>query len=1141
MKKNPTRPISPGWEKIILKMKILMLLMLTGLMQVSANSYSQRHTFSIALEKGSVESVLRTIEEQSTYRFLYRSDLFHELPETTFHANGMSLDQIMDELIVSNGFVYEITENDVVVIRKAEITQPPQQERITISGVVTDTQGNPLPQATVQEEATRRGVIADIDGRFSLAVSSPDAVISFSYVGYTTQRITVGDQRVFTVRLRIDQAELSEVVVIGYGTTSRKDMTGSISSLPTHALESSTQTNIAQLMQGQLSGVFVLTGDGSPGEPAQINIRGISSLLGNSSPLIVIDDVSMPADFNLYDLDVNTVESVDVLKGASSAAIFGSRAASGVILITTKKGMKSERPLLNYTYNVSHSQLNTGVNVLTAEEWKYMMLEGAYNGAVFDGFTDPTQSVTYNNMIQPGYFGDYDTNWFALMLQNAISQNHNLSLRGGSNATNYHASFGYTDDQGVIKETGFKRYNLNLSLDSKVNDYLSWGSSFRGSLTDRDVATASLYQAAQTGRPDIAAFNDDGTIAVDIYYLTDGRPNLRQNPLSLLFDNVDNQVVKSLNVTNFINIQILPELNFRTRHTYSNSSTDQRQYFASTTTAGSGFAFAYYGRLYDINRMTQQNEFENLLNYRKSLNRHDFDVLLATSFLTEESQYDRIWLEDFPDDYTQTQAWQGATFRNVIGHYNKAAMISYISRLNYKFANRYLLTASLRRDGSSKFSKDNAYGDFPSVALAWIVNEEPFLDKIDWLNLLKIRASAGKTGMADVGFYRWRTLYETTRYAGSPAVIPIQAGNENLRWESTTQKDFGFDIAVLNSRIRGSVNYYSKDTEGLLYPFTMAPSSGYTNTTVNFAEISNTGLDIDLQGDIVRNKDLRWTIMLNYNNNSNIVKKLDKDYITSLTGAQNYSNTIVKEGYPLGLIYGFKTNGIYRSAAEVAAAEALNPDFPFQGTAAGTRAFVGEIRYVDLNGDGYVDLNTDIDNPDRTILGQSLPDFSGGFSSNLNYKNWTFNIYGTYSYGNDKVWVQELWSYQTNASAPGNIWRSSLNRWTPDNPDSDYPSFRIGRAIVTRWFNDYSVYDASYIKIQNVHLEYSFPEKILNKIKVASMLRLFASVSNVHTFTKYPGPNPESFSSSRIQGAALDNATYPQSRTYNFGVKLTVK
>jgi TonB-linked SusC/RagA family outer membrane protein len=934
--------------------------------------------------------------------------------------------------------------------------------------------------------------------------------------------------------LKDDVASLDEVIVVGYGTVKKKDLTGSISSIDKKVLENNTFPDVGVAMQGQLAGVNILTGNGSPGEPVQISIRGISTLQGNAAPLIVLDEVPMPSEFNLNDLNPQNIKSIDVLKGASSAAIYGSRAASGVILITTKKGTLNSKPQIFYTQNFGVDQLTTDIEVLSAEEWKFMMFEGIRNAAIYNGFSDVNSFIQYEKFVTPGYFGEFDTNWLEEMYQPAYMNNNNLSIRGGSKNSTYNASIGYLNDRGMMRESSFERYNLNLGINTKLNDKLSIGIDFRGNISERDLATATLSDATG-GRPDIRAYNVDGSLFLNTYLQNgNGRRLLIESPLAKLLDNKNSTNSQVLSASLNLQYNILEGLNFKTRYNYFNNSSSQKIYFASTTRAGSGFGFVKSGSLTDSRRQTTQTEWENSLDFTKRINSHFFNVTLATSYLKEERENTNISFDDFPDDKVQTEIYQGATYRGSSGFNNEAYLLSYISRINYKFKDRYLITGTLRRDGSSKFSKDNAFGNFPALALGWIASEESFLNSSS-IDLLKLRGSIGKTGMADVGYYRWRTTYQTTDYNGQSAVIPDQTGNENLRWEATLQKDIGLDFSFFDSRIKGSINYYTKDTDGLLYPFTMAPSTGYSRATVNFAEIRNSGFDIDMNLDVLRNNNFNWSVGFNFNNNKNIVEKLDKDYITSTDGSQALSNSIIREGEPLGLIYGFKTKGIYTAQEQIDADQALNSDEDYQRD-----MVLGEIRYEDLNGDGYVDQSfaSAIGNEDRTVLGNSLPDFSGGFNTSLRYKNWSLNIFGSYSYGNDKVWVSELFNFGTNQAQPTNVWRTALNRWTPDNPNSRYPSFRLGRTFPSREFNDFSIYDASFLKIQNVHLEYTFPTDLTKILKFINNLQIYTSVNNVYIFTNYPGPNPESYAvGDRIQGASLDFSEYPLNRTWNVGLK----
>lgn len=1096
------------------------------------HGYPQNAEIQIHNDKSiSVEDIFKIIKSQTNYDFVFRQDHLKNAPKINIQKGKFKAHKLLKIGLDPINCTYEFIDNTVIVKRKPQLP-PPVSVQQQVTGTVTNENGEPLPGVTVLIKDTRNGTSTDFNGSYSIQANIGDILI-FSFVGFKTKEVSVTES-IVNVTLNEDIGSLDEVIVVGYGTVKRKDLTGSISSIDREVLENNTFPDIGIAMQGQLSGVNILTGDGSPGEPVQLSVRGINSLQGNIAPLIVLDEVPMPAEFNLNDLNPQDIASIDVLKGASSAAIYGSRASSGVIIITTKKGKLNTKPQLFYTYNFGIDQLTTDLDVLSTEEWKYMILEGVKNEAKYNGIIDINSYSRYKTFTQPDFFGEYNTNWLKEMYQTSYSNDHNFSIRGGSNNTRYNASIGYLNDRGMMKHTSFERYNLNLGLNMDVSKKLSFGFDFRGNVSDREIGTATLDDARR-GRPDVRAYNEDGSLFLNTYESSNDSRTLIESPLAKLLDNENLTNSQTVNASGNLKYNILPGLNFRSRFNYYNYFFDRRLYYASTTSLGSGFRFAKLGSLNELNRKTTQTEWENTFDYTKIFGDHYVNAVLSTSFLTENRKSLTTLFDNFPDDKVQTEIYQGATFKGNSGYNYKAYMISYVSRLNYKFKDRYLLTASLRRDGSSKFSKDNAFGNFPSLALAWIASEESFFNS-SLIDQLKLRMSVGKTGMADVGYYKWRTTYEATDYNGQSAVIPDQTGNENLRWEATLQKDIGLDFSFFDARIKGSVNYYIKDTDGLLYPFTMAPSTGFSRATVNFAKIKNSGFDIDLNADIIRQNDFNWSVGLNFNNNKNVVKELDKSYITSTDGSQTLSSSIVKEGEPLGLIYGFKTDGIFSSQEEVDAYQALNPDIRYQ-----RYMLPGEVKFVDLNGDGYVDqsVGSAINNEDRTVIGRSLPKFSGGFNTFFNYKNWSLNVFGSYSYGNDKVWYLELSSFNVVPTRPGNVYRIALNRWTPENPNARYPSFRTGRTTISREFNDFSVYDASYLKIQNIHLEYTLPENVLDKLKFVDNLKIYTSVNNVYTFTKYPGPNPESYASdNRIQGAAFDYSAYPKNRTFNLGLKV---
>lgn len=1126
-------------------MKLIVFFMVAACMQVSANGYSQKITISgknIPLEK-----VCREIEKQSGYLFWYESGLLSSSGKVNVSVKDADVNTALNATFKGQPFEFEIIGKTIVV--KKKLVEPHISEKveelhplrvfIDITGRVVDNTGKPIEGASVTVRGTDNGTSTNALGVFSLKNVAPNSTLTVSSVGYSTRHVNIGNRTRIDIVLEVFISTLDETVVVGYGSVRRGDLTGSISSVAKEVLDNTTFTDLGQAIQGQVAGVHILTGDGSPGEPVQVQVRGIGSFLGNTSPLLVVDGVPMPSSFDFNDLNPNNISSVDILKGASASAIYGSRAASGVILIETKQGQFNEKPTINYSYNIGIDKMSSNIDVLSADEWKYMLFEGARNAALADGTTNILTNTHFRNYTSPGFFKEENTNWLKEMLQPSTLQTHNLSIRGGSAAARYTGSVGLTNDQGIMKESGFKRYNVNFVLNNRLSPKLISDFSIRANFSDRDNATATLYDA-NFGRPDYPAYNDDGTPFVNIYYLANGDPRLIESPLSKLLDNINNQQSHLIGLSGYLQYNFTKNLSVRSRVNYNLNESRTKLFYANTTSAGSGTGFTKSGSLSDSRMGSTQMEWENQLNYSYKVKDHKFDVTAVTSFLQENRKFARISFDDFPDNHIQNEFYQGATYKSSAGYNNKAAMISYVGRLNYNYKGKYLLTTSVRSDGSSKFSPSNAYGIFPSLAIAWNVSKEPFLKDVHWINFLKLRGGIGKTGMADVGYYAWRTLYEATSYNGASGVIPSQAGNENLKWENSDQTDLAIDFQLFDSRFRGSVGYYIKNTDGLLYPFTLAPSTGYRNVTVNFAKVRNAGLDIEMQLDLLRKKDLTWTIGANMNNNKNRVSKLDKDYVTGTDGSQALTNTIIKEGEPFGLIYGFKTDGIYRSWDQVYADQALDPDRNYQ-----RYMFPGEIRFMDLDGNGWVDVGvaTPIGNKDRTIIGRSLPDFSGGFSSFVKYKQWNLRVFATYSVGNQKVWSQETYSFSQGTPAqPRNMWSIALDRWTPENPDSRYPSFRLNRTTIGREFNDFSVYDNSYLKIQNVQLLYDLKENALSKLKLFSKVQVYGSVNNLHVFTNYPGLNPESYSrTDRIAGASIDNSLYPAFITFNFGLKTTLK
>lgn len=1117
-------------------MRNLLLAILVSASSVWARDiYSQTALLKLDEKESTLESVFDQISKQSRLEFFYNTNVLDVTQKVVLSRQKGTLDEILTEAL---GVKYSYQVKDgYVLIYENKSDALPQVEMKKISGVVRDKEGNVLPGVTVLLKGTSIGTSTDVKGKFVLNVPGEGMVLQLSFVGMKNLEVPVLDKIEFNLILEENHSDLDEVVVIGYGTATKKDLTGAVSRFDSKIIEESTATNIAHMMQGQVAGLSILNGDGSPGSSARLEIRGVPSLTGALSPLIVVDNVPMPLDFDINELNPDDVQSIDILKGASSAAIYGSRGAAGVIMITMKAGQRNQKPIINYSYDYSMSRLVSDVNTLNADEYKMLFLEAITNAAKADGFEDIAAYPMYQKITAPGYFGEEDTPWMKYIMRNGSTQQHRVSIRGGSNDFGYYASFGYADEKGQVKATDFQRYTYTLGFDADINEWIKANAKFSGTTSDRQVNGATLSKAAAT-RPDIPAYNEDGSLYLHSY-ISGGTVRYVVNPIIEMTENTTNYNQDNFRLTGNLEFKILPGLNLLAQYTYQRRKGEESKYASSNTQEGSG----YWGGQKGVGRWQhssgQTMEFEGRLTYNKVFNdKHSLNVLGAIVYNKDKQTATYFKLKDFPDDNVQNAIWQGTDFVGYGGKGGSAVgsvMFSYIARAEYKFMNRYLLTGTFRADGSSRFAPKYRWGKFPSVAAAWIVTEEDFLRNSNILTFLKLRGGWGKTGNAYVGEYGWRTLYENTEYENKPATRPSQIGNDQLKWESTKQIDLALDFGFLpNQRISGTLGFYKKKTEGLLYEYTMALSTGLESTQVNFANIENKGIEFELKADIIDNKDWKWFVGFNIGKNKNKITDLDAEFV-SYPGSASLGNTVIQEGKTLGLIYGYKTEGIFQSWEEVNYYESLNKDYAYQ-EAYNRKTMPGDLKYVDLSGDGYVNKVFGF-YEDKTVIGCSRPDFEGGFASRLSWKGLTLSIQGTFSHGAQKIWMGEANMF--NMAEHANTLTTALKRWTPENPSNKYPSLRYN--FYYNDFGDNAVYNASYVKIQNINLEYRLPQHWINKTKFFNNISIYASANNVHTFTSYPGPSPESFSTDAIEGASVDNDMYPTTRTFNFGVKVTIK
>ncbi|CAL2095404.1 SusC/RagA family TonB-dependent receptor precursor [Tenacibaculum sp. 190524A02b] len=1160
MENKLTYYLPKGRKTLLVCMRIYILLFCTTLFSFTTKGVlSQNATIVIESDKKiTIDQVFELIKNQTDYRFIYQEDMFKSLSKVTLKKGTVTANELLEKSLNLNNYTFKVTANNTVLIKKSKKIQ----QQFYVSGMITDENKEPLPGANISIQGHKgKGAVSDFDGNYKIMIPNnpKKAVLLFSFMGYAKQEIQVNERNKINVELKPELSSLEEVVVVGYGKKKRKDVTGSISSLSSTVLKTSAATTLGGMIQGQLPGVQVLAGTTQPGTPVRIRIRGDATINSGADPLVVINGVPMPSEFNLNDINPNDVESLDILKGASSTAIYGSRAIAGVIEITTKKGTKYTKPQITYSLTTGIKTLERDLQPLNGTQFKEMWEEGLINYVasrfnVRDGEEAVKNYVhTFSNGFQRNYyefykerteFGDANTPWDDLLIGSAVTQDHYLSLRGGNEAIQYAFSFGRNKEEGMLVGNNLTRNTVSFNYDQKFSSKVKIGFNVSGGTTNIARGGATMANAINM-RPDVPAFNEDGSYFVDTYTRRIG-PTLwitraRDNPLVLASEVKNDTRRRNVTITPYGEFQLLRNLKFTSRYSYFLSLNENERYYPSYTDH-SLLRFSQGIRNESQSESTSSN-YTNFISYLNTFNNHDVTAIFGIDFNRRTTESIAEEYSNFADDAIQNQPWLASDYRGGSGNKTESTSIGYYSRVNYKFKNKYLLTASVRVDGSSRFSPANRYGVFPSVALGYIISDESYFSKLkNTISLLKLRLSAGKTGNDNVGVYSWLTEYRSdTNYLDLPGVQPTSLGNDQLKWEESTEYNIGLDFGFLkNNRIRGSIDIYKKNVDNMLVAVPAPPSSGVSSVMQNFGSLTNKGVELNLSGVLVQNEDFNWEVGVNVFKNRNVLTKLGVPRASSNSGGTFLSYYLLEEGKPLGLIYGYKTDGYFQNWEEIDQYEALNTDNKYQETFWNT--IPGHLKFVDVSGDGYVSAGNGRDNDpheDRRVIGDTEPDFSGGIYTNFQYKGLQLNIRGTFQKGGDKYWRYGeyqmlgglgLGDFLNNADA------MVLDRWTPNNPNAKYPVYQ--QSYYTNKVNDFWVYDASFFKIQEISLSYDLPKAMLEKTNILKQVRVFASLNNVYTFTNYPGYNVESYSTNPIQGSILDNSTYPNERTFRLGVRV---
>ena len=979
-------------------------------------------------------------------------------------------------------------------------------------------EGEPLIGVTVKVKDSSGGTITDLDGKYSVSVPNLDATLVFSFMGYVTEEIPIKGRGSVNVTMKENVTELGEVTIVGYGVVAKRDLTGAISSVTSKQIEQDASQSLEGLLQGKAAGVSIIANSGEPGGGITMRIRGQSSLNSGIEPLYIVDDVPIQVENTqmnhggtalspLANIDPSDIASIEVLKDAASASIYGSRAANGVVIITTKRG-KSGKPVITFNASLAVSNIAKKKAVLNGRQYSELILDEYENAG------DPKPIWQVVDSLNPTTSADND--WQSMVYQSAIQQKYDLGISGGTKDLRYAMSASYLDQEGTVINTGYKRIGTRINVDYRANKWLKVGSSTsindgRNKRTTQGNSEASVV-AVLTYPPVFSSHNPDGSLI--------GRLSGKTSPYAAAQAAKRNSHNNRIVTNEYIELFFTKNLRFKTNFAYDLSITKEDS-FADKILDSKG---QYQARTRSTKSFTWVNE--NLLFYNKTFNKkHNLALMAGYTQQSWQSEYTGIDGEGYSSGSITTLN-AASVITKAYTQNTKHAIISYLARVNYDYMSRYLFTASIRRDGSSRFGNNKKYGNFPSVQLGWRFSDESWMKSLSFLSNGKIRFSYALTGNESIPNFITHGAYAVTgNYMGSQAIYPTSLKNPNLTWENTEQYNLGLDLNFLNNRINFIGDIYLKKTKDLLFNVRLPQTSGFGSVLSNLGNLSTKGLELQLNTVNIKGK-FNWTSDFNISFDRTIVDKLP-DGADILSG-----RSIVREGEPVGSFYGWNMLGVY-SRDEDNYYVRMKPDGTVQEYqllfGAGGAPFTGgDVQWEDINGDGI------IDDSDRKIIGCGQPLFYGGFSNEFSYKGVSLNIYTTFSYGNDIY--NDVRSTQDGMDAVNNATRDVLNRWRKPGDVTNVPiAMRKDPKSNGRQSNRW-IEDGSYFKIKSVMLSYELPKKWISKAMLTH-LRVYVSGTNLLTFSHYSGYDPEVNATSSALEIGRDTGVYPSARTFTFGLK----
>ena len=1146
-----------------LKMKFTLLFLFITLVQVNASSsYGQKNTVTMDVNGVAMSNVFQIIENQTDFHFFYNRNELNLNQKIDLNVDKKLVSDVLGKLFKNTNISYQILGNQIVLkkVDKTKVETVSAAYQKQIEGVVVDKAGLPLTGVTVTIEGTNYGTTTDFNGRFKFISEANGKFLIFSYVGFEPMRVAIDGTSNLKIVLLQELNELEEVVLVGYGKQKRTEFSGAVSSVSAKDIvQASTGTiGFDRALGGLVKGVQVSQNTGRPGAPVRINIRGLTSPLssvggGLNQPLFVIDGVPFNVDAlqganPLSTLNPNDIESFDVLKDAGATSIYGSRGANGVIIIKTKRGKKGQPSRVNFNYATTLAQPINTVGALNATQYKnfYNQLITNTVDAMNNGQMDPFISfdlqniakvdldfdtfMVSNNGMNDDYFGTANTDWSKEVFRSmAVTKQANLSLSGGSDKTNYNFSTSFIDQEGLTIKDKMKQYNLGMSLDTDLTDFVKIGSSVNVGHTEANSGENDILNqftvntSIARARPDLAPRDENGKLVGQPDY-QNGFMTLEPNPLMRLGNITNNKAYNFIGGA-YIEVEPLKDLKLKAE---SNASIfyNKNSSFIPKTVETDYIFFPNDSYLSEANGLVSNITTNLTANYNFNISEnHKFGILGGAAWDRTNFNNSSQFYSGFPDDEILINA---TSARTVIGYSSTkldTGLYSLFSRLNYGYKDLYNATLNFRTDTSSKFGTDNKRGYFPSLSASWNISNEKFLSDTEHINILKLRASAGRVGSTNVSDFAYVQFFQNSSsniYNGNSGIVADDNfPNPGIGWETTDEVNLGLDFGFFNNRLKGSFDAYSRKTTGALVQTPISLELGPKSYFSNFMDVTNKGIEVSIGGDIIRGEDFVWSTNVNWSFNRNKLVKLNGASINP------FQLDYYIEGQPVGTIRGYQVTKIFQNQDEIDALNAASPTGLYDKASTS----VGDFMMADLNKDGLI---TDAD---KAVIGNVQPKYFGGISNTFAYKNFSLSALLQYSVGAQSIW-NAIPMGTFNNLGENKYSEYALNTWTPENPSARYARALYTDPSASGRISDRYIYDTSYLRLKSMQFTYNFEQKLMNKMGI-DKASFTLTGTNLLTWTKWPGIDPETFSERGTITDQINNEDpYPLAKSFSLGIQV---